>query len=92
MSLQDSIQKLTKEAVKLVIGAKVDGLGSGSTVAFIVKETAKLQDKESIECIPTSLQIKLEAERSSLRLADESRSAHTDIVFDGADPIDSKCN
>ena len=92
MSLQDSIQKLAKEAVKLVIGAKVVGLGSGSTVAFIVKEMAKLQDKESIEFIPTSLQIKLEAERSSLRLADESRIPHTDIVFDGADQIDSKFN
>ncbi|HJU94968.1 MAG TPA: ribose-5-phosphate isomerase RpiA [Nitrososphaera sp.] len=92
MSLQDSIQKLAKEAVKLVKGAKVVGLGSGSTVAFIVKEMAKLQDKESIEFMPTSLQIKLEAERSSLRLADESRIPHTDIVFDGADQIDSKFN
>lgn len=92
LSLQDSIQKLAKEAVKLVKGAKVVGLGSGSTVAFIVKEMAKLQDKESIEFMPTSLQIKLEAERSSLRLADESRIPHTDIVFDGADQIDSKFN
>jgi ribose 5-phosphate isomerase A len=90
--LQDSIQKLAKEAVKLVKGAKVVGLGSGSTVAFIVREMAKLQDKESIEFMPTSLQIKLEAERSSLRLADESRIPHTDIVFDGADQIDSKFN
>ena len=92
LSLQDSIQKLAKEAVKLVKGAKVVGLGSGSTVAFIVREMAKLQDKESIEFMPTSLQIKLEAERSSLRLADESRIPHTDIVFDGADQIDSKFN
>lgn len=90
--MQDSIQKLAKEALKLVKGAKVVGLGSGSTVAFIVKEMAKLQDKESIEFMPTSLQIKLEAERSSLRLADESRIPHTDIVFDGADQIDSKFN
>ena len=92
MSLQDSIQKLAKEAVKLIKDVKVVGLGSGSTVSFIVREMAKLQDKESIEFFPTSLQIKLEAEKSSLRIADENRIPHTDIVFDGADQIDSKFN
>ena len=92
MSLQDSIQKLAKEAVKLVKGVKVVGLGSGTTVGFIVREMAKLPDKESIEFMPTSLQIKLEAEKSSLRMADENRIPHTDIVFDGADQIDSKFN
>jgi ribose 5-phosphate isomerase A len=92
LSLQDSTQKLAKEAVKLVKGVKVVGLGSGSTVGFIVREMAKLPDKESIEFMPTSLQIKLEAEKSSLRMADENRIPHTDIVFDGADQIDSKFN
>jgi ribose 5-phosphate isomerase A len=92
LSLQDSIQKLAKEAVILVKGAKVVGLGSGSTVGFIVREMAKLPDKESIEFMPTSLQIKVEAEKSSLRVADESRIPHTDIVFDGADQIDSEFN
>lgn len=92
MSLQDSIQKLAKEAVKLVEGTKVVGLGSGSTVALIVREMAKLRNKESVEFIPTSLQIKLEAEKSSLRMANENMIPHTDIVFDGADQIDGKFN
>lgn len=92
MSLQDSIQKLAKEAVKLVEGAKVVGLGSGSTVGFIVREMAKLPDKESVQFMPTSLQIKLEAEKSSLRMADENMIPHIDIVFDGADQIDGKFN
>jgi ribose 5-phosphate isomerase A len=92
LSLQDSIQKLAKEAVKLVRGVKVVGLGSGSTVGFIVREMAELPHKESIEFMPTSLQIKLEAEKCSLRIADENRIPHTDIVFDGADQIDSKFN
>jgi ribose 5-phosphate isomerase A len=86
------VQKLAKDAVKRVKGAKVVGLGSGSTVAHIVKEMAKLPDKGSIEFIPTSLQIKLEAEKSALRLADESRIPDIDIVFDGADQIDAKFN
>ena len=92
MSLQDAVQKLAKDAVKRAKGAKVVGLGSGSTVAYIVRELAKLPGKESIEFISTSLQIQLEAEKGSLRSADESRIPDIDIVFDGADQIDAKFN
>src|ERR687894_3062579 len=92
LSYELSILNLAKEAVKLVKDVKVVGLGSGSTVSFIVREMAKLPDKGSIEFVPTSLQIKLEAEKSSLRIADENRIPHTDIVFDGADQIDGKYN
>jgi ribose 5-phosphate isomerase A len=90
LSYEISIQKIAKEATKLVKDAKVVGLGSGSTVSFIVREMAKLPDKRSIEFVPTSLQIKLEAEKSSLRIADENTIPDMDIVFDGADQIDSK--
>lgn len=86
------MQKLAKDAVKLAKGAKVVGLGSGSTAAYIVRELATLPGKELVEFIPTSLQIKIEAEKSGLRLADEGRIPYIDIVFDGADQIDSKGN
>jgi ribose 5-phosphate isomerase A len=92
LSLHDAVQKLAKDAVKLIKGSKVVGLGSGSTMAQIVREMAKLPGKESMEFIPTSLQIKLEAEKSGLWLTDESRIPDIDIVFDGADQIDSKFN
>ena len=86
------MQKLAKDAVKQIKAAKVIGLGSGSTVTHIVREMAKLSNKGSIEFIPTSLQIKLEAEKSALHIADESRVPDIDIVFDGADQIDAKFN
>jgi ribose 5-phosphate isomerase A len=95
LSYELSIRKLAKEAVKFVKDVKdvkVVGLGSGSTVGFIVREMAKLPDKGSIEFVPTSLQIKLEAEKSSLRIADENIIPDMDIVFDGADQIDGKYN
>lgn len=92
MSLQDAIQKLSKDAIKLARGSKVVGLGSGSTVSYIVREMSKLPGKESMEFVPTSLQIKIEAENSTLRIADESRIPDIDIVFDGADQIDGKFN
>ena len=73
-------------------GAKIVGLGSGSTVAQLVREMSRLPDKNSIRCIPTSLQIKIEAERAGLVLADESLIPLIDVVFDGADQIDFKFN
>lgn len=92
LSLQDAVQKLAKDAVKHAKGAKVVGLGSGSTAAYIVREMAKLPNKDSIEFVPTSLQIKIEAEKSGLGIADESRIPDIDVVFDGADQIDDKFN
>ncbi|MEP0825546.1 MAG: ribose 5-phosphate isomerase A, partial [Nitrososphaera sp.] len=53
---------------------------------------SKLPNKGSIEFVPTSLQIKIEAEKSGLKIADENRIPDIDIVFDGADQIDSNGN
>jgi len=92
MSQQDALQKLARDAVRRAKGAKVVGLGSGSTVAHIVREMARLPGKESMKFVPTSLQIKLEAEKSGLLLTDESKIPDIDIVFDGADQIDGKFN
>ena len=83
---------MAKDAIKFVEGSKVVGLGSGSTVSYIVREMSKLPGKESMDFVPTSLQIKIEAEKSSLRIADESRIPDIDVVFDGADQIDGKFN
>jgi ribose 5-phosphate isomerase A len=47
--------------------------------------------KLSIRCIPTSLQIKLEAEKGKLHLMDTILDK-IDIVFDGADQIDKAKN
>ena len=78
---------MVKDAARLAEGANVVGLGSGSTAAFIVKELAGLMAAR-MELVPTSLQIKIEAEKNGLAIADESRIPDIDIVFDGADQID----
>ncbi len=91
--LQDAIQRLAKDAVsRFVRPNQVVGLGSGSTAAYIVREMASLKYKNAILCIPTSLQIKVEAEKSGLQFADESRISNIDVVFDGADQIDANFN
>lgn len=89
MSLQDAIAKLARDVVeKFVKPGQVIGLGSGSTAAVIVREMAELGFKDSLLCIPTSLQIKGEAEKSGLRFGDEGKIPDIDVVFDGADQID----
>lgn len=93
MSLQQAIEKLAKDVVNSYVKPnQVVGLGSGSTAAYIVREMAGLKAKDTLLCIPTSLQIKIEAEKSGLRFADESRVPDIDLVFDGADQIDAKFN
>jgi ribose 5-phosphate isomerase A len=78
---------MVKDAAALAKGAKVVGLGSGSTAAYIVKELAELKD-DRMQFVATSLQIKIEAEKNKLAIADESKIPDIDIVFDGADQID----
>lgn len=82
---------MVKDAAKLAKGTRIVGLGSGSTAAKIVKELASLKD-DRMEFVPTSIQIKLEAEKNNLTIADENRIPDIDIVFDGADQIDGAFN
>jgi ribose 5-phosphate isomerase A len=92
--LQDAIKNLAIHAVRQQLSTtnsnQVIGLGSGSMVAAIVREMAKLPDKKRLEFVATSLQIKKEAENSGLKIVDENRIPYIDIVFDGADQIDSE--
>ena len=53
---------------------------------------AHFDGKETLECIPTSFQIKLEAQCSGLKLIGEDKMTQTEVVFDGADQIDAKFN
>jgi ribose 5-phosphate isomerase A len=92
--LQDAIKNLAIHAVRQQLSTtnsnQVIGLGSGSMVAAIVREMAKLPDKKRLEFVATSLQIKKEAENSGLKIVDENRIPYIDVVFDGADQIDSE--
>jgi ribose 5-phosphate isomerase A len=71
---------------------QIVGLGSGSTMAAFVGQLTELPLKSSIRFITTSLQIEIEAEKAGLEITDVSKSKVVDIVFDGADQIDSNYN
>ena len=68
------------------------GLGSGSTVAELVKKIATIPNKENFTFIPTSIQIKIIAEKAGLNFTDENKIYNLDLVVDGADQIDQNLN
>ena len=85
---KDAIKKFVKQADNQVIG-----LGSGPMAAEIVREMKNgVKNKKTIEYVVTSFQIKLEAQYSGLKIVDENHIPEIDVVFDGADEIDSNYN
>ena len=95
-AFQNAASDLAKDAVKRFVNQKdikVIGLGSGPMAAEIVKQMNNhANDEKMIEYIATSFQIKLEAENIGLKVVDEGRIPEIDVVFDGADEIDSNYN
>ncbi len=92
MSYDDAMEALSSDALKLIKNNQVIGLGSGRAATSLVKSLAKLIKLKNynIKGIPTSLQIKLVAEKAGIELIQSDQVNHIDIVFDGADQIDSQ--
>ena len=91
--IKSALRNSAKDAVKRFVTAnQVVGLGSGSTMTILVRELANLPYERSVEFVTTSIQIKIEAEKVGLKIADESNFVDIDVVFDGADQIDSDFN
>ena len=93
MTYDDAIKALSNDALKFVKNHQTIGLGSGRSATAFVKSLSSLVKKKKliIKCVPTSLQIKLEAEKGNLHLVDTVLDK-IDIVFDGADQIDKGKN
>ena len=92
MTYDDAIKALSSDALKFVKDDYVVGLGSGRAATTLVKSLSKLikQKGYNIRGVPTSLQIKLIAEKGGIPLVEADQVQHIDVVFDGADQIDSQ--
>jgi ribose 5-phosphate isomerase A len=94
-AFQKSAQTIAKDAVKQFVKSnQVIGLGSGPMAAAIVKEIGKPSPdiKETLKCIASSTQIKKEALSGNLTIVDQNLIPEIDVVFDGADQVDSQFN
>jgi ribose 5-phosphate isomerase A len=93
---QNAARNLAEDVIKQFVKQEdnqVIGLGSGPMAAEIVRHMKNsIKNKKTIECVVTSFQIKLEAQYSGLKVVDENHIPEIDVVFDGADEIDSKYN
>jgi ribose 5-phosphate isomerase A len=92
LSYDSAISALSKDALKFVKDNSVIGLGSGRAATVLVKSLASLikVKKYNIIAVPTSLQIKLIAEELGIPIVESDQVDHIDVVFDGADQIDSQ--
>ncbi len=94
MSYDDAIEALSKDALKFVKNNSVLGLGSGRAATAFVKQLGIHIKKKKLNIygVPTSLQIKMIAEQAGIHLIGADHIEKIDIVFDGADQIDSQKN
>ncbi len=94
MTLDDAFRALSSDALKMVKDNYVLGLGSGRAATVIVRSLCSYlkENKIKIKAIPTSLQIKIEAEKGGIPIIEADQIEHIDIVFDGADQIDENKN
>jgi len=92
MSYDSAISALSSDALKFVKDGFVVGLGSGRAASALVKSLGLLinEKKYQIIGVPTSLQIKLIAQEEGIPIVESDQVDQIDVVFDGADQIDSQ--
>jgi len=92
LSFDSAIKALSTDASRLIKDDYVLGLGSGrAATAFVKSLSSYIKTKNlSVKGVPTSLQIKLIAEKGGIPLIEADQVNHIDVVFDGADQIDQQ--
>ena len=86
---QDALKKAAGiEAAKLVENGMIAGLGTGSTVKFLVDELGRRHQEEGLEFtgVTTSRRTQAQAESYGIKIVD------IDVTIDGADEVDKNFN
>ncbi len=92
MAYDGALRASASDALKMVRDRDVVGLGSGRAAAVLVESLARLASVKNYEVtgVPTSLQIKMVAERHGIATVGADQVGHIDVMFDGADQVDSR--
>lgn len=92
MAYHDALKAVSNDALKFVKDGYTIGLGSGRAASAFTESLSELikSNRYNIRGIPTSLQIKLIAEKGQIPLVETNQVNHIDVVFDGADQINSQ--
>jgi ribose 5-phosphate isomerase A len=88
--IEDAKRKAVLEALEPIKNGWVVGLGSGSTIAYAVRELARLMKARKLEVsvVPTSHQIEQLAISHGLRLLRMNEAFTIDYGIDGADQVE----
>ena len=92
---QDALKKAAGiEAAKLVENGMIAGLGTGSTVKFLVDELGRRHQEEGLEFtgVTTSRRTQAQAESYGIKIVDIDDVDHIDVTIDGADEVDKNFN
>ena len=81
-------------AAGLIENGMVCGIGTGSTVAFLIEELGRRvkEDKLEITGVPTSFQSKILCQAYGIKVKDPQDCAELDLAIDGADEVDLELN
>ena len=82
------------EAAKLIQNGMIAGLGTGSTVRFLVDELGRRVQEEGLEFtgVTTSRRTQEQAEGYGIKIVDIDDVDHIDVTIDGADEVDKNFN
>lgn len=92
---QDVLKKAAGiEAAKIVENGMIAGLGTGSTVRFLVDELGRRVKEEGLSFtgVTTSRRTQQQAESYGIRIVDIDDVDHIDVTIDGADEVDANFN
>lgn len=87
-------QLVGKTAAGLIREGMVCGIGTGSTVAFLIEELGRRVKTENLKIIgvPTSFQSKIMCQNLGIPTKDIQECTELDIAIDGADEVDPDFN
>ena len=95
-TLQDELKKKAAlTAVEQISSGEVVGLGSGSTLAFFIRELGRRVQEgqlKNIIGVPTSFQARILAAEFGMTIRDPMEVSSVDVAVDGADEVDPAGN
>ncbi|CAG8434758.1 13923_t:CDS:2 [Funneliformis caledonium] len=95
-SLNDAKRRAAYKAVdeNITSESKIIGIGSGSTVVYVIERILQRGNLVNKECIfvPTSFQSRLLIIEGGLNLGDIDQYSKIDVTIDGADEVDENLN
>ena len=92
---QDALKQAAGiEAAKLIQNGMIAGLGTGSTVRFLVDELGRRVKEEGLEFtgVTTSRRTQEQAEGYGIKIVNIDDVDHIDVTIDGADEVDKNFN